>query len=275
MTGSLSRKKASYNVGRQCLSRTEYEATRLCETALISAGLLTDDKARTRISYWQCSCGCICHLPCLTAGVRRAGNLVACTPWLCSLMLLPQFECRRIGTGLAVLEPSCGLGEMISVFSNPRLLKIHDDKPCRPECFPVVRKRSMKPDELRCEMGPGRIRAFPRLEVWEAPAIPDLFAVCRHGCTALWKTRMGEDQHGHTVKFQDSVERVHGSPKVRSIHEHIVRDHHVKVLIGDGAKLGAGIHSEVHIGMLRTCDCDHALGEVNASHESAVVAELF
>src|SRR6266545_3943483 len=120
-------------------------------------------------------------------------------------MLLLQLECHRIGTGLAVLEPSCGLGKMVSVFRNPGLLKIHADKSCRHEGLPVVRKRPMKPDELRCEMGPRRTRAFLRLKVRKAPAITYLFAGFRHGCPVLWKTRMGEHQHGHPVSFQDAV----------------------------------------------------------------------
>src|SRR6266508_5491424 len=101
----------------------------------------------------------------ITARAWHVGSRVTCPPWLCRLMLLLQLECHRIGTGLAVLEPSCGLGKMVSVFRNPGLLKIHADKSCRHEGLPVVRKRPMKPDELRCEMGPRRTRAFLRLKV--------------------------------------------------------------------------------------------------------------
>ena len=46
------------------------------------------------------------------------------------------------------------------------------------------------------------------------------------------------------------------------------------MLITDCAKLGAGIHSEANIGMLRTRDLDHSLGEVNASNKSAPVTEF-
>src|SRR5882724_1322891 len=211
----------------------------------------------------------------LTVRARPAGSRITCPPWLCRLILLPQFECHRIGTGLAVLEPSCGLGKMVSVLRNPGLLKIHDDKSCRHEGFPVVRKRPMKPNELRCKMGPRRTRAFLRLKVRKAPAITYLSAGFRHGCTVLWKTGMGEHQNGHPVSFQDAVERFHGCPKVGSIHEHIVRNHHVKVLVIDSNKLGAGIHAEVHIGIVCTGDRDHSLGEVDTRNTSALVTEFF
>src|SRR6266540_5570575 len=150
-------------------------------------------------------------------------------------MVLLQLECNRKGTSLAVLELCFVLGKMVSVFSNPGLLKIHHDKPRRHECLPVVRKRPMKPDELRFEMGPRRIRAFPLLEVRETPAIPCLFTVFRNCGTPLRKAWMGENENRHTAGSQNSVESFHGLSKVRDIHENVVRDHHVKMLIIDCA----------------------------------------
>src|SRR6266516_7169767 len=92
-------------------------------------------------------------------------------PWLCRLLLLLELKCHRSGTRLAILELSCGLGTMVSLCHHPGLLKIHDDKPCCPECLPVVGQRTMKPDKLCREMCPWWIDAFPLLEVREAPAI--------------------------------------------------------------------------------------------------------
>ena len=86
---------------------------------------------------------------------------------------------------------------------------------------------------------------------------------------------MGEHEHCHPVRFQDAVERFHGSPKVRGIHKHIVRNHHVKVLVIEGAQYGARIHTEVHSGIMCTGNGDHALGEINARHTSAPVTKLF
>src|SRR5262245_13200583 len=113
-------------------------------------------------------------------------------PVSCGLGHLLQFECHRTGTAFVVPKFFCSLRQMIPIFRNPGLLKIHYSKPCRHKCLPVVRQRSMEPDELRCEMGPRWISTFPRLEVWKTPAIPYLFAVFRDGGTALGETRMGE-----------------------------------------------------------------------------------
>src|SRR5207244_1416208 len=90
----------------------------------------------------------------------------------------------------------------------------------------------------------------------------------------LRKAWMGEHENCHTAGSQNSVEGFHGPSKVRDIHENVVREHHVKALIIDCAKLGAGIQSEVDIGMLRARDLDHSLGEVNASNKRAPVAEF-
>src|SRR5262245_37905539 len=131
----------------------------------------------------------------------------------------------------------------------------------------------MKPDELCREMCPGGINASLGLEVREIPAIGDFVAVVRHSSTSLRKARMGEDEDGHPVGLQNAVESGHSTPKVRSIHEHIVRNHEVKVLVLEGMQFAAGIHAKVHLGMLCTGDGDHALGEVNARNTSAVVPE--
>src|SRR5215468_4612871 len=85
---------------------------------------------------------------------------------------------------------------------------------------------------------------------------------------------MGEHEYCHPVRFQDAVECVQRSLQVRGIHQHIVRDHHVKVLVIQCAKFGAGIHAEVYRGIVGTGDLDHALGEVNTCHTSTSVTEL-
>src|SRR5215510_11557830 len=161
------------------------------------------------------------------------------------MLRLQQLECHRIGTSLAVLESSCSLGKMVAVCRNSEFLKVHHDKPCRLECLPVVRQRTMKPNELGGEMRPGWIDAFPRLEVRAIPAIIDLVAVLRYGGTLLRKAWMGEHEHCYPVRFQDTVEGVQSSLKVRGIHQHIVCDHQVKGRISKGAQFGAGIHAEV------------------------------
>src|SRR5215471_21674043 len=109
-----------------------------------------------------------------------ASSAYGSLPWLCSLRLL-ELKCHRSGTGLAVLELSFRLGKMVAVCRNSGFLKIHHDKPCCPECLPVVRQRTMKPDELRREVCPGGINTFLGLEVRDIPAIRDLIAVLRHG----------------------------------------------------------------------------------------------
>src|SRR5215510_8123233 len=125
---------------------------------------------------------------------------------------------------------------MVAVCRKSGFLKIHHDKPCRLECLPVVGQGTMKPDELRREMCPGGINAFPWLEVREIPAIIDLVAVLRYGSTFLRKARMGEHEDCHPVRFQDTVECMQSSLQVRGIHQHIVRDHKVKGRIKDCAK---------------------------------------
>ena len=100
-----------------------------------------------------------------------ASSAYGSLPWLCSLLLLQQLKCHRSGTRLTILELLWGLGKMIPLCCNPGFLKIHHGKPCYPECFPVVRQRTMKPDKLRGEMRPRRIDTFPRLKVREAPVI--------------------------------------------------------------------------------------------------------
>src|SRR5262249_33313654 len=161
------------------------------------------------------------------------------------MLRLQQLECHRIGTSLAVLESSCSLGKMVAVWGNPRFLKIYDHKPCPRECLPVVRQRTMKPDELGGEMRPGWINALPLLEVREAPAIAYLFAVVGYCGISLHKAGMGEHEHCYPVRFQDAVEGTHGAVQVRGIHQHIVCDHQVKGRISKGVQFGAGIHAEV------------------------------
>src|ERR1043166_10143602 len=96
---------------------------------------------------------------------RLASSPYGSLPWLCRMLRLQQLKCHRRGTGLAVLELSFSLGKMIAVCRNPGLLKVHHAKPCRHECLPVVRQRTMKPDKLRGEVCPWWINAFPLLEV--------------------------------------------------------------------------------------------------------------
>src|SRR5215471_4491297 len=139
-------------------------------------------------------------------------------PWLYRMLRFQQLKCHRSGTGLAVLELPFRLGKMVAVCRNPGLLKIHDDKPCCPECLPVVRQRTMKPDELRREVCPGGINTFLGLEVREIPAIRDLIAVLRHGSPFLRKAGMGEHEYCHPVWFQDTMESVQGAVQVRGIH---------------------------------------------------------
>src|SRR5262245_3290674 len=157
----------------------------------------------------------------------------------CRFGYLPQFECYRTGTGFAVPKFFCSLGQMIPIFRNSGLLKIHYRKPCRRKCLPVVRQRSMEPDELRSEMGPRWIGTFSRLEVWKAPAILDLLAVFRDSSPALGKTRMGEYQHGQPLRFQNTVERYHRSLKVGDVHKDIICDQQVIVLVLKVRELGA------------------------------------
>ena len=45
------------------------------------------------------------------------------------------------------------------------------------------------------------------------------------------------------------------------------------MLVTDGAEFGAGIHAEVHGRGRVLCDCDHALGEVDARHQGTALAE--
>src|SRR5215813_3559164 len=85
---------------------------------------------------------------------------------------------------------------------------------------------------------------------------------------------MGEHEDCHPVRCQDTVEGVQSSLQVRGIHQHIVRDHQVKVCISECAQCSAGIHAEVYRGIVGTGDLDHALGEVNARDTSAPVIEL-
>src|SRR5712691_9948840 len=131
------------------------------------------------------------------------------------MLRLQQLKCHRRGTGLAVLELSFSLGKMVSLCRNPGFLKVHHAKPCRHECLPVVRQRTMKPDELRGEMCPWRIDTFPLLEVREIPAIIDLVAVLRYRGTLLRKAWMGEHEYCHPVHFQEAVECMHGALQVR------------------------------------------------------------
>src|SRR5215467_12606939 len=85
---------------------------------------------------------------------------------------------------------------------------------------------------------------------------------------------MGEDEHCHPVRFQDTVECMQSSLQVRGIHQHIVRDHKVKGRIKDCAKGSAGIHAEVYSGMVGTGDLDHSFREVNLYHPRTPVMEL-
>src|ERR1051326_8839682 len=98
-------------------------------------------------------------------------------------------------------------------------------------------------------MCPGGVNAFLWLEVREIPAIRNLVAILRHGSTSLRKARMGEHEYCHPVRFEDTVECVQSSLQVRGIHQHIVRDHQVKVCLRECAKGRAGIHAEVYRGM--------------------------
>src|SRR5438105_14438111 len=106
----------------------------------------------------------------------------------------------------------------------------------------------MKPDEVRGEMSPGRIDAFPPLKIRKTPTVIGLFAVARNRGAPLREAGMREHQHRHSVRSENAMESVHGTLQIGRVHEHVIRNYQIELRVAEGAKLGAGIHAELNIG---------------------------
>src|ERR1700745_4320983 len=118
----------------------------------------------------------------------------------------------------------------------------------------------MKPNEVRCEVPPGRVNASPLLEVGKCPAVAHLLLVPGNLRTSLRKARVGENQHGQSLLAEYSVKSVHGRLKLWRVHKNVVRNHNVELRVTHGSEFSAGINPKIDTRMVGSGNFDHAVG---------------
>src|SRR3954466_12471589 len=104
----------------------------------------------------------------------------------------------------------------------------------------------MEPDEIGCEMSPGRINTSPSLEVGKSPAVAHLLGLGAIVRAPLGKARMRENEHSQAFVPEHSVKVVHRRLKLWRVHQDVIGDHDIELRVAHGSEFHAGIDPKLN-----------------------------
>src|SRR4051812_47334572 len=118
----------------------------------------------------------------------------------------------------------------------------------------------MEPDEIGCEVSPGRINTPPSLKVGGSPAVAYLLRLRASVRTSLGKAGMRENEHSQSFVPEHSVKVVHRRLKLWRVHEHVIGNHDIELRVAHCSEFRAGIHPKLDTRIMGSGDFDHPIG---------------